>query len=170
MKKKGVRVVVGLVLACLLTGMLGVCSSAGSSGMGLTYRLDSGGGLKIETQSGLGAELLLYYEGYTDEDSRNTYLDLRPSVLYRFKGSSDTSLYVGVGYLFSPDIYNNATSAVYHESGFSLLLGVERSFGKKFSCDLRATAYLNTWENTGSWEEQGTRNGLRIDLGISIYR
>lgn len=171
MKKKRVRVMVGLVLVCLLTGILGVYSASGRTGIGLTYRVNDWGGVKFETQSGFGGELLLYYQGYTHEDYTRTYLDFQPSVLYRFKGSSDTSPYVGIGYFFSTHTYENWGSEVFKESGFTLLVGLERFFGEKFSFDLRATAYFNVRKDTwNSSEEQGTRNGLYVDLGVSIYR
>ena len=168
MKKKRVRAMVGLVLVCLLTGMLGVYSSAGCSGIGLTYRVNDWGGLKFETQSGFGGELLLNYRDYTYEDSKDTYLSFQPSVLYRFKGSSDTSPYVGIGYF---SFTNNWDNGFIRESGFALLVGMEHFLSEKFSFDLRATACFNTWNDTwGSWEEQGTYTSIYIDMGVSIYR
>ena len=170
MKRKGVRVMVGLVLVCLLTGILGVYSASGRTEIGLTYRLNDWGGLKIDTQSGFGGELLLDYYGSTSEYSTTTQLNFQPSVLYRFKGSSDTSPYVGIGYLSYTDTYENSISESHKESGFNLLVGLEHFFSEKFSVDLRVTAYLNAWEETGYWEEQGTDTGIYVDLGVSIYR
>jgi len=170
MKKKRVGVMVGLVLVCLLTGMLGVYSASACSEIGLTYRLNDWGGVKFSTQSGFGGELLLYYQGYTHEDYIRTYLDFQPSLLYRFKGSSDTSPYVGIGYFSSTHTYENWGTEVWQRSGVRLLVGLEHFFSEKFSLDLRATAYFNTWKDTwDSWEEQGTRNGLYVDFGASIY-
>ena len=172
MKKKGIRVMVGLVLVCLLIGMLGVYSASGSTKIGLTYRLNDWGGVKIDTQSGFGGELLFSYGDYTYEDDKDTYLDFQPSLLYRFKGSLDTSLYVGIGYLSSTNTYSWAsTLSRDSESGFRLLLGIEHFFSEKFSVDLRATAYFNTWNEIWySWEEHGTYTGIYVDLGVSIYR
>jgi len=173
MKKKGIRVMVGLVLVCLLIGILGVYSASGSTEIGLTYRLNDWGGVKIDTQSGFGGELLVNYSDYTYEDYRETYLDFQPSLLYRFKSSSDISPYVGIGYFSSAEtyIYENWGTEVWQQSGFHLLAGMEHFFSEKFSFDLRATAYFNTWNDTwDSWEEHGTRNGLYVDLGVSIYR
>jgi len=170
MKKKGIRVMVGLVLVCLLIGILGVYSASGRTEIGLTYRLNNRGGVKIDTQSGFGGELLLYYSDYTYDDSKNTYLSFQPSLLYRFKGSSDTSPYAGIGYLSSTNTYSWA-SGLFRESGFRLLVGLEHFFSEKFSVDLRATAYFNTWNDTwGSWVDQGTDAGIYVDLGVSIYR
>jgi len=172
MKKKRVRVMVGLVLVCLLIGMLGVYSASGCTKVGFTYRLNDWGGVKIDTQSGFGGELLFNYEDYIYEDYyRSTYLDFQSSLLYRFKGSSDTSLYVGIGYLSSTNTYENWGTEVWRQSGFRLLVGMEHFFNEKFSVDLRATAYFNAWNETwDSWEDQGTRNGIYVDLGVSIYR
>ena len=172
MKRKGVRVMVGLVLICLLTGMLGVYSASGRTKIGLTYRLNDWGGVKIDTESGFGVELLLNYQGYTYEDGKDTHLSIQPSVLYRFKGSSDTSPYVGIGYFSSTDTYENWGTELWKESGFALLIGMERFFGEKFSADLRATLYFNTWKDVWDdyWEDHGTRSGFYIDMGISMYR
>ncbi len=168
MKRKGVRVMVGLVLICLLTGMLGVYSASGRTKIGLTYRLNDRGGVKIGTESGFGGELLLNYQGYTHEDMKDTELSIQPSVLYRFNGSSDTSPYVGIGYFSFTDDW---TSGSFRESGFALLAGLEHLLGEKLSVDLRATAYFNTWNDIwGSWEEQGTYTGLYVDMGVTIYR
>jgi len=171
MKRKGVRVMVGFILVCLLTGILGVYSASGRTEIGLTYRLNDRGGLKIDTQSGFGGELLLDYSDYAYEDgSKSTYLSFQPSVLYRFKCSSDTSPYVGIGYLFRTDTYS-WSSGLYRESGFHLLVGMEHFFSEKFSVDLRATACFNTWNDIwSSWEEQGTDTAIYVDLGVSIYR
>ena len=170
MKRKRVRVMVGLVLVCLLTVMLGVYSASARTEIGLTYRVNDWGGVKFETQSGFGGELLLHYQGYTHEDYRRTYLDFQPSLLYRFKGSSDTSPYVGIGYLSSTHTYENWGTETWQRSGFRLLVGLEHFFSEKFSVDLRATAYFNTWKDIwNSWEDQGTRNGLYVDFGASIY-
>jgi len=170
MKKKGVRVMVGFILVCLLTGILGVYSASGSTEIGLTYRLNDWGGVKIDTQSGFGGELLLEYYGSTSEDSTTTQLSFQPSFLYRFKGSSDTSPYVGIGHFSHTYTYENWTSSLDRESGFVLLVGLEHFFSEKFSIDLRVTAYLNAWEETGYWEDQGTRTIIYVDLGVSIYR
>jgi len=161
MKRKGVRVMVGFILVCLLIGMLGVYSASGRTEIGLTYRLNDCGGVKIETQSGFGGELLLDYYRSTYESNgghgTSTSWTLKPSILYRFKGSSDTSIYVGLGYVYSP--------------GFRLLVGLEHFFSEKFSVDLRATAYFGTWTATwDSWEEHGTYTGIYVDMGVSIYR
>ncbi len=170
MKKKRVRVMVGLVLVCLLIGMLGVYSASGCSEIGLTYRLNDWGGVKFETQSGFGGELLLSYRDYTYEDSRDTYLVFQPSVLYRFEGSSDTSPYVGIGYVSFTNTYENWGTGVFKESGFALLVGLEHFFSEKFSIDLRATGYFNTWKETwNSSEEQGAYTGIYVDMGASIY-
>ncbi len=171
MKKKGVRVMVGLVLVCLLTGMLGVYSASGWNEVGLTYRRPfSGwqglGGVKIYTQSNFGGELLIDYSDYTDEDGKDTYLSLQPSLLYRFKGSSNTSPYVGIGFL---SITDNWTSGFFRESGFVLLVGVEHFFSEKFSFDLRNTLSFNTWEDIWLWEDYGSSNSLSVDMGISLY-
>jgi len=172
MKRKRVRVMVGLVLVCLLIGMLGVYSASARSEIGLTYRVNDWGGVKFETQSGFGGELLLYYHGYTHEDYyRNTYMDFQPSLLYRFKCSSDTSPYVGIGYLSSTNTYENWGTETWQESGFRLLAGMEHFFSEKFSFDLRATAYFNTWKDIwNSSEERGTYTGIYVDMGVSIYR
>ena len=170
MKKKGVRVMVGFILVCLLIGILGVYSASGSTEIGLTYRLNDWGGVKIDTQSGFGGELLLDYSDYTYEDGKDTYLSFQPSLLYRFEGSSDTSPYVGIGYLSYTNTYENWFSGLSRESGFALLVGLEHFFSEKFSVDLRVTAYLNAWEETGYWEDQGTRTIIYVDLGVSIYR
>ena len=171
MKRKRVRVMVGLVLVCLLTGILGVYSASASTKIGLTYRPGDRGGVKIETQSGFGGELLLEYYGSTYEDSVTTHLDLIPSVLYHFKGSSDTSLYVGIGYFSHTYTYENWTSSLDRESGPNLLVGIEHFFNEKFSFDLRATAYFGTWSDTwDSSEDHGTYTGLYVDMGVSIYR
>ena len=168
MKRKGVRVMVGLVLICLLTGMLGVYSASGRTKMGLTYRLNDWGGVKIDTESGFGGELLVNYIGFTFEDTKDTELSLQPSILYRFKGSSDTSPYVGIGYLSFTDEWTNG---FFRESGFALLAGLERLLGEKLSVDLRATAYFNTWNDTwGSFEDQGTYTAIYVDMGVTIYR
>ena len=171
MKRKGVRIMVGLVLVCLLTGILGVYSASASTKIGLTYRPGDRGGVKIETQSGFGGELLLEYHGSTYEDSVTTHLDLIPSVLYHFKGSSDTSLYVGIGYFAHTYRYENWTSSLDRESALNLLVGVEHFFNEKFSVDLRATAFFGTWSDTwDSSEDHGTYTGLYVDMGVSIYR
>jgi len=170
MKRKGVRVMVGFVLVCLLTGILGVYSASGRTEIGLTYRLNDWGGVKIETQSGFGGELLLDYYGSTSEYSTTTQLDFQPSVLYRFKGSLDTSPYVGIGYYSYMDTYENWVG-IDRESGFRLLVGLEHFFSEKFSFDLRATACFDTWKETwDSWEEHGTYTTIYVDLGVSIYR
>ena len=169
MKRKGVRVMVGLVLVCLLIGMLGVYSASGYSQIGLTGRLDDWGGVKFWTQSGFGGELLLTYYRSTSESTTTTQLDYQPSVLYRFKGSSDTSTYVGLGYLYSRDTYANWITETHRESGVALLIGVERSFGENFCVDLRATVYLNNWEERNYWDDQGTRNIVYIDAAIDIF-
>jgi len=170
MKKKGVRVMVGLVLVCLLTGILGVYSASGRTEIGLTYRLNDRGGVKIDTQSGFGGELLFSYSDYTYEDGKSTYLSFQPSLLYRFKSSSDTSPYVGIGYLSSTNTYSWA-SGLFRESGFRLLVGMEHFFSEKFSFDLRVTASFDTWNDIwDSWEEQGTDTAIYVDLGVSIYR
>ena len=171
MKRNKVRVMVGLVLVCLLTGILGVYSVSASTEIGLTYRLNDWGGVKIDTQSGFGGELLLSYSDHTYENSKYTYLDLQPSVLYRFKGSSDTSPYVGLGYVYYTDTYQSYSNGLYELSGFCLLAGIEHFFSDKFSVDLRATAYFNSWKDTwGSYEDNGTRSGIYVDMGVSIYR
>ncbi len=168
MKKMGVRVMVGLVLICLLTGMLGVYSASGRTKIGLTYRLNDWGGVKIDTESGFGVELLLNYQGYTYEDGKDTHLSIQPSVLYRFKGSSDTSPYVGIGYFSFTDDW---TSGLVTESGFSIFVGMEYFFSEKFSVDLRAAGASNTWTDTwGSWEEQGGYTAIYVDMGVTIYR
>jgi len=161
MKRKGVCVMVGVILVCLLTGMLGVYSASGRTEIGLTYRLNDCGGVKIETQSGFGGELLLEYYRSTYESSggygTSTSWTLQPSILYRFKRSSDTSIYVGLGYVYSP--------------GFSLLVGLEHFFSEKFSVDLRVTAGFGTWTTTwDSWEEHGEYTNIYVDMGVSIYR
>ena len=175
MKKMGVRVMVGLLLVCLLTGILGVYSASGYTGIGLTYRLNGYGGVKIDTQSGFGGELILDYYRSTYESSggygTSTSWTFQPSVLYRFKGSSDTSPYVGIGYVSFTNTYENWISALFRESGFALLVGLEHFFSEKFSVDLRATAYFNTWKDIwNSWEEQGAYTGIYVDMGVSIYR
>ncbi len=171
MKKKGVRVMVGLVLVCLLTGMLGVYSASGRTEIGLTYRLNDWGGVKIDTQSGFGGELLLNYANYTSEDVRDTDLGFQLSALYRFKGSSGTSKYVGIGYLSLTNTFENWISSSYRESGPRLFCGIERFFGEKFSVDLRATAAFNTWNETwDSVEERGTYTAIYVDVGVTIYR
>jgi len=172
MKKKGVRVMVGLVLVCLLIGILGVYSASGSTKIGITYRLNDRGGVRIDTQSGFGGELLLYYSDYTYEDYyRRTDLDFQPSLLYRFKGSSDTSPYVGIGYLSSTDTHENWSTEVWRQSGFRLLVGLEHFFSEKFSFNVRVTACFNTWNDTwDSWVDQGTDAAVYVDLGVSIYR
>ncbi len=170
MKRKGVRVMVGVVLVCLLIGILGVYSASGSTKIGLTYRLNDGGGVKIDTQYGFGGELLFDYADYIYEDSKDTYLSFQPSLLYRFEGSSDTSLYVGIGYLSSTNTYENWFSGLYRESGIRLLVGMEHFLSEKFSFDLRVTACFNTWNDTwGSWEDQGTDTTIYVDMGVSIY-
>jgi len=161
---------VGLVLVCLLIGILGVYSASGSTEIGLTYRLNDWGGVKIDTQSGFGGELLFNYSDYTYEDGKDTYLSFQPSLLYRLKGSSDTSLYVGIGYLSFTNTYENWISALYRESGFRLLVGMEHFLSEKFSFDLRVTACFNTWNDTwGSWVDQGTYAAVYVDMGVSIY-
>ena len=171
MKRKRVRVMVGLVLVCLLTGILGVYSASASTKIGLTYRLNNWGGVKIETQSGFGGELLVEYHGSTSEDSTGTHLDFEPSVLYHFKGSSDTRTYVGIGYFFHKYTYENWISEVDTQSELNLFVGLEHFFSEKFSVDLRATAYFNTWKDTwDSSEDHGTYTGLYVDMGVSIYR
>jgi len=171
MKKKGIRVMVGVVLVCLLIGILGVYSASGSTEIGLTYRLNDWGGVKIDTQSGFGGELLFNYSDHTYEDGKSTYLSFQPSLLYRFKGSSDTSPYVGIGYLFSTNTYENWGTEVWQESGFRLLLGIEHFFSENFSFDLRASAYFTTWKDVwDSSEDQGTYTGIYVDMGVSIYR
>ncbi len=176
MKRKGVRVMVGLVLACLLIGMLGVFSASGSTEIGLTYRrlVNNWGGVKFITPSGFGGELLVDYSSYTEDDYyTRTYVDFQPSLLYRFKGSSDTSPYVGIGYSSSTStyIYDDRWTDVWEESGFSLLVGMERAFGENLSVDLRATAYFDTWKDTwDSSEDYGTSSGFYIDVGITLYR
>ena len=171
MKRKRVRVMVGLVLVCLLTVMLGVYSASARTEIGLTYRVNDWGGVKFETQSGFGGELLLYYQGYTYEDYRRTYLDFQSSLLYRFKGSSNTSPYVGIGYLSETHTYESWGTDVWQQSGFRLLAGMEHFFSEKFSLDLRATAYFNSWKDIwGSHEDNGTRSGIYVDMGVSIYR
>jgi len=153
--------------------MVGVYSASGRTEIGLTYRLDDRGGVKFETQSGFGGELLLSYRGYTQEDYIETYLDFQPSLLYRFKGSSDTSPYVGIGYFFSKDTFEDwgIETEVWQQWGFALLVGMEHFFGEKLSVDLRATAYFSTWKDTfwDSPEDRGTRNGLYLDMGVSMY-
>jgi len=162
---------VGLVLVCLLTGMLGVYSASACTGMGLTYRPGDSGGVRYGTQSGFGGELLFSYSDHTYENSKYTYLELQPSVLYRFKGSSDTSPYVGLGYVHYTDTYQSSSSGLYKLSGFCLLAGIEYFLNEKFSVDLRATAYFNSWKDTwGSYEENGARSGIYVDMGVSIYR
>jgi len=127
--------------------------------------------VKFETQSGFGGELLLDYYDYIYEDSKDTYWIFQPSVLYRFEGSSDTSPYVGIGYVSFTNTYENWGTEVFKESGFALLVGMEHFLSKKFSVDLRATAYFNTWNETwDSWEEQGAYTGIYVDMGVSIYR
>jgi len=169
MKGKRVRVVVGFILVCLLTGMLGVYSASASTQIGLTYRLNDWGGLKIETQSGFGGELLFEYDGETCEHMAVTELYLQPSVLYHFKGSSDTSPYVGIGYYSDRYTYENWGSEVGTESGIVLLAGLERFFGN-VSCDLRASAYFTTWKEVwDSSEDQGTYAGIYVDLGVSVF-
>ena len=172
MKKKGIRVMVGLVLVCLLIGILGVYSASGSTEIGLTYRLNDWGGVKIDTRSGFGGELLFNYSDYTYEDYyRSTYMDFQPSLLYRFKCSSDTSPYVGIGYLSSTNTYENWGTETWQESGLRLLLGIEHFFSEKLSVDLRATAYFNTWnEIWDSSEDHGTYTGIYVDMGVSVYR
>ena len=176
MKRKGVRVMVGLVLVCLLTGMLGVYSASGRTEIGLTYRRpldvwESSGGMKFYTQSGFGGELLLDYTDYTGEHYKDTYLEFQSSLLYRFKGSSDTSPYLGIGYYSYTETYENWGTEVWEQSGFALLVGMEYFFGEKVSVDLRATAYFDTWKETWySSEDHGTRNGFYVDMGISMYR
>jgi len=171
MKRKGVRVMVGLVLVCLLTGILGVYSASGRTEIGLTYRLNHWGGVKFNTQSGFGGELFLEYYGSTYEDSTTTHLDLHPSLLYRFKGSSDTSPYVGIGYFSHKYTYENWYSLLERGSGFCLFAGMEYFLSEKFSVDLRATASFDTWKEIwDSSEEQGTDTGIYVDLGVSIYR
>ncbi len=175
MKRKGVRVMIGLVLVCLLTGILGVYSASGRTEIGLTYRrpVNNWGGVKIYTQSGFGGELLLDYFDYAYEDSRDTHLSFQSSVLYRFKGSSDTSPYVGIGYFFSKDTFEDwgIETEVWQQWGFALLVGMEHFFGEKLSIDLRATAYFSTWKDIfwDSPEDRGTRNGLYLDMGVSMY-
>lgn len=171
MKKKGVRVMVGLVLVCLLIGMLGVYSASGCTKIGLTGRLNGQGGLRIDIQSGFWGELLFDYTAYTYEDTyKNTYLSFQPSVLYRFEESSDTSLYVGIGYLFSTNTYENWFSDLYRESGVRLLVGMEHFLNEKFSFDVRVTACFNTWNDTwDSWVDQGTYAAVYVDVGVSIY-
>ncbi len=172
MKKMGVRVMVWLVLVCLLTGMLGVYSASGGTKIGLTCRLNDWGGLKIDTQSGFGGELLFDYSNYTYEDVRDAYLSFQPSVLYRFKGSSDTSPYVGIGYLSYTNTYEDWVSGIFRESGPRIFVGMERFFSEKFSFDLRATAVFNTWNDRwgSSSEEQGTYTAIWVDMGVFIYR
>ncbi len=169
MKRKGARVMVGFVLVCLLIGMLGVYSASGWPQIGLTYRLDDWGGLKMWTQSGFGGELLVTYYRSTSETSTTTQLDYQPSVLYRFKGSSDTSTYVGLGYLYSRDTYANWITEIRRESGTALFVGLERRFGENFSVDLRTTAYVNNWEERNSWEDHGTRVIWYTDAALSIF-
>jgi len=161
MKKMGVRVMVVILLVCLLTGILGVYSASGYTGIGLTYRLNGYGGVKIDTQSGFGGELILDYYRSTYESSggygTSTSWTFQPSVLYRFKRFSDTSTYIGLGYAPGPAL--------------RLLVGLEHFFGEKFSVDVRASAWFGTWTSTwDSWEEHGTYTGIYIDMGISIYR
>jgi len=160
----------GLFLVCLLTGILGVYSASASIEIGLTYRPGDWGGVKIDTQSGFGGELLFGYYGSTNEYSTTALLEFQPSVLYRFARSSDTSPYVGLGYVYYTETYENSISEIYKQSGFALLAGIEHFFNEKFSVDLRATVYLNAWEETGYWEEQGTRTIIYVDMGVSIYR
>ncbi len=175
MKRKRVRVTVGLVLVCFLTGILGVYSASASTEIGLTYRrlFDNWGGVKIYTPSGFGGELLVNYSRYTEDDYyTRTYVDFQSSLLYRFKGSSDTSPYAGIGYSSSTNTYtyDDWGTDVWEESGFSLLAGMERSFGENLSFDLRATLYFNTWKDIwDSWEDHGTRSGLYIDGGIFVH-
>ncbi len=168
MKRKGAHVVAGIIVVCLLTGMLGVYSASGFTRMGLTYRLNDWGGVKCSTQSGFGGELLLNYRDYTYEDASDTYFGFPPSLLYHFKKSSGTSPYVGIGYL---SYANSWTGGSLRESGFRLLAGKEYFFSEKFSLDLRATAAFNTWNETwGSSEEQVAYTAIYIDMGVSIYR
>ncbi len=171
MKRKGVRVMIGLVLVCLLTGMLGVYSASGGTEMGLTYRLNDWGGVVFDTQSGFGGELLLNYASYTSEDVRDTDLGFQPSVLYRFKGSSDTSLYVGIGYLSLTNTFENWISSSYRESGPRLLVGYRSLLNDNIALDLRVTAAFNTWNDIwDSVEEQGTYTAIYVDMGVTIYR
>ncbi len=172
MKRKGVRVMVGLVLICLLTGMLGVYSASAWNRIGLTYRrpMDNWGGLggvKIYGESGFGGELLLDYGRYTYEDGSEVYLNFQSSVLYRLKGSSKTLPYVGIGYLSTTDDWDGVS---FRESGFALLVGMEHFFTNNLSVDLRATAAFNTWSDTwGSWEDHGTYTTVYFDMGLSMY-
>ncbi|GAI96746.1 unnamed protein product, partial [marine sediment metagenome] len=137
----------------------------------LTYRLNDWGGVKIDTESGFGGELLLNYADYTSEDIRDTYLSFQPSVLYRFKGSSDTLLYVGIGYLSYTNTYENWTSAFYRESGPRVFVGIRSPLNDNIALDLRVTACSNKWTDAwGSWEEQGTYTAIYVDMGVSIYR
>lgn len=170
MKRMGVRVMVWLVLVCLLMGMLGVYSASARTEIGLTYRLNDWGGVKIDTESGFGGELLLNYAHYAYEDVRDTHLSFQPSLLYRFRRSSDTSPYVGIGYLSYTNTYENWVSGSFRESGPRIFVGMERFFSEKFSVDLRATAVFNTWNDTwDSFEEQGTYTAIYVDMGVTIY-
>ncbi len=173
MKRKGVRVMVGLVLVCLLTGILGVYSVSASTEIGLTYRLNDWGGLKIYAPCGFGGELLVDYSHYSEDDYyARTYVDFQSSLLYRFKGSSDTSPYLGIGYSSYTNtyIYDDWGDEIWQESGFSLLAGMERSFGKNLSFDLRATVYFNTWKDTWYYsDDHGTRSGLNISAGVFFH-
>jgi len=162
---------VGVVLIGVLTGLLGLYSASGSTKIGLTYRLNDWGGVKIDTESGFGGELLLNYADYTSEDIRDTYLSFQPAFLYLFEGSSDTSLYVGIGYLSYTSTYENWVSAFYRESGPRVFVGIRSPLNDNIALDLRVTACSNKWTDTwGSSEEQGTYTAIYVDMGVSIYR
>ena len=165
MKKKRVRVVAGVVLVCLLAGMLGVYSASGCAGLGLTYRLGNWGGLRFKTRTSFEAELLFRYAQWADRDSKDTYLSFQPAVLYHFEGSSATSPYVGIGY-FSYD--NTWDTGFLRESGPSIMGGIQYSLNENASIDLRVTAAFNSWsEKYSAMTAQGTYSSLRVDMGFT---
>ena len=175
MERKRVLLVVGAVLVFILTGALGTYSAWGSPRWGLTYRWNNWGGLKIETKSGFGGEVLFSYFHTNEKDDKHEIgTGFQPSLTYYFRGSSNTSPYVGLGYFSFREEVKDLVTFTYEVSGPTLLLGIEHFLNKNFSCDFRITAYFQDWGGSykadgESWKgAEGTHSEIDVDLGFSV--
>ncbi|MBA7669980.1 hypothetical protein ES703_78121 [subsurface metagenome] len=176
MKRKKVVLIAGFVLVFILTGVLGTYSASGSLNWGPTLRMDGWGGLRIGANTGLGGEVLVNYSYMTETDDKyERVIGFQPSLTYHFGGSSNTSPYLGLGYISFTEKGKDLVTVTYQTSGPIVVLGVEHFFNQNLSCDLRFTLYSENWgynyeANGSSWKgAEGTYSAVVVTFGVSTF-
>jgi len=122
----------------------------------LSYITDFSGGLRVESDSGYGGQLLFFYRHEPDSDELTI---IEPVLTYHFKQFEKTIPFTGLGYYLKSNKYDETKR---EESRITLVGGLEYFVNKHFSLDLRIVGRFLSSDGKGKTQ-------IGTDLGVSIF-